>query len=76
MKCGSRSVYRSRHDVLGYERGRMGVPLSFFAAANVHEYICTECGYIESYLADREDGAKVAKHCTKVVPCREGGRDA
>ena len=32
----------------------------------VNEYICADCGFIESYLADMEDVSKIIDKCEQV----------
>ena len=47
IKCGSGDI--SKKTALGY-RGCMSI--SFFSVAFITDYVCTRCGYFESYVED------------------------
>ena len=62
-KCASRSVYRNSHRV-----GQRGfIYVSLFSGLKVDEYICTDCGFIESYMADMAQAGRVVERCDKVA---------
>lgn len=52
-KCNSREVYYNAN--LRYKSGSYNsntIPLSFFRSIALDNYVCTHCGYMESYIAD------------------------
>ncbi len=59
-KCGSHAVY-SGVDVLmkGGGHGANTIPITSFTGARLDNYVCGECGYVESYIADREKLEKI-----------------
>ncbi len=52
-KCNSQDVYSNCN--LRYKTGAYNsntIPLTFFRTAGLDNYICTACGYTESYVTD------------------------
>jgi hypothetical protein len=60
-KCSSTEIYR----VAGVG-ARSYVSLGVFRSVRTVEFICTSCGYIESYLRDTPDMAKVREHGSRL----------
>ena len=51
-KCKSTSVYRG--DEIPMKSGPFGsnsIPVSIVSIASLDNYVCTDCGYVESYVA-------------------------
>ena len=60
-KCQSKSVYSGAGIVL--KKGPFGsnaVPISLTSIAALDNYVCTDCGYVESYIADTDKLDEVA----------------
>jgi predicted nucleic-acid-binding Zn-ribbon protein len=52
-KCGSKEVYCG--DDVHPKSGPFGsnsIPVSLTSIASLDNYVCTDCGYMESYIAD------------------------
>ena len=65
-KCGAASVFTRQ---AGVSRGDGGVHIYTGAVtkpSKLDDYICTSCGYIESYIADAEKRLAVEKVWSKV----------
>ena len=57
-KCGSDDV-----SVLDVDFRTIGasIPVGMFSSAKVNHHVCTSCGYVESYVADRDALKKIAE---------------
>ncbi|HEY8561814.1 MAG TPA: hypothetical protein VIL74_15670 [Pyrinomonadaceae bacterium] len=44
----------------------LSINTGFFSAASVVYYICTECGYVELYVANKSELPEIAKKLPKV----------
>lgn len=66
-KCGSQAVY-SGVDVLmkGGGHGSNSIPITSFTSARLDNYVCVECGFVESYIADREKLDKIIEKWPRV----------
>ncbi len=63
VKCQATDVYMIRR------RGEQGgIFISGWLDAAVDYYICTKCGYTESYIMDEQELRKVQKNGVKVQP--------
>lgn len=62
-KCGSKAIYKNERWLGEY---RTMMQLGWLSQAKLADYICVECGFIESYLARPKDARKVARRCTRV----------
>ena len=54
-KCGSESIYCG--DKIPLKNGPFGsnsIPVSIISIAALDNYVCTDCGYIESYIAEED----------------------
>ncbi|MDD4769376.1 MAG: hypothetical protein PHT52_06250 [Eubacteriales bacterium] len=72
-RCHSTQVYSSSK--LRAETGNASsIPLSFFRSIPLDNYVCTNCGYVESYVSEPEMLARIediwpqvesthSKHC-------------
>ena len=61
-KCGSNSVYCG--DAIPLKGGPFGsnsIPVSLVSMASLDNYVCTECGYLESYIAEQEKLEEIAE---------------
>ena len=61
-KCGSANIYFSED--LPLKSGPFGsnsIPISLTAMAALDNYVCVNCGLVESYVADKYMLEKIAK---------------
>ena len=66
-KCGSEEVYSGVH--ISPKNGPFGsnsIPVSLLSIAALDNYVCAECGYVESYVADSSKLREIAKRWPKV----------
>lgn len=63
-KCNSANVYR-RNFPGGY---RSALVLAFGSGVRLEDLVCSQCGYVESYLEDLSKADKIERHCEHVVP--------
>ncbi len=66
-KCGSKAVY-SGVDVLmkGGGHGSNTIPITSWTMARLDNYVCVDCGFVESYIADREKLEKIIEKWPRV----------
>ena len=64
-KCDFKEVYR-----LGKRRttGISTMNISSVSRALLYNYVCTRCGYVESYVTDRKDLERIVKKGEKISP--------
>ena len=73
-KCGSREVYTNAnmpHKSNSYKANAVPIAGNIifgFRFADLTNYICTRCGYVESYILDAAKLSEVAERCSKVTP--------
>ncbi len=70
-KCGQATVHRpGPNQGLGYGGSGVGVRAGEILVwpTPLEQYICTTCGWFESYLADPDKLARVAAHWPHVAP--------
>ena len=70
-KCGSSEVYSNRHMgrwVRGGSYWSNTIPVTGMSNGVLENYICTDCGYMEVYLAEPDKLNKVRKQWTRVNP--------
>ncbi|MTI95786.1 MAG: hypothetical protein FH749_09940 [Firmicutes bacterium] len=68
-KCNSTEVYSS--ETLRYKAGTYSsntIPLSLFRSIPLDNYVCVECGYTESYIADAEMMPRIRNTWKRVMP--------
>ncbi|MBC8255079.1 MAG: hypothetical protein H8E35_13785 [Ardenticatenia bacterium] len=68
-KCGSHDVYAGTQ--IGFKQGALAtntIPLGglFSASAALDNYVCVNCGYVESYVADPDKLRIIARRWPKV----------
>ena len=78
-KCGSEGVY-SGTDIYPKNGpfGSNSIPVSILSIAALDNYVCGECGYVESYVADKSKLREIAKKWPKVgeaAPSAEKSED-
>ena len=53
-KCGSTSVYcGDKVPLKGGPFGSNSIPVTLVSIASLDNYVCTDCGFLESYVAGR-----------------------
>ena len=61
-KCGSTEIYSSADLLLkSGPFGSNSIPVSLTAMAALDNYVCVDCGLVESYVADESMLKKIAK---------------
>lgn len=67
-KCGSANVYMKHRGVYASGGGDnfLIVHISTFSDADFDDYLCADCGYIESYIADKSKLPVIASKWAKV----------
>ena len=66
-KCNSDNVYSGASVPL--KKGPFGsnaIPISLTSIAALDNYVCTECGYTESYVSETEKLSEISKKWSKV----------
>ena len=61
-KCGSTEIYAAQD--LPLKSGPFGsnsIPISLTSMAALDNYVCTDCGYLERYVADEDKLKEIAK---------------
>ncbi|MEL6308411.1 MAG: hypothetical protein AAFN11_11295 [Chloroflexota bacterium] len=68
-QCGA-SAIKSGANIQGKEglRGSNRLPLDLTHSVAIDNYVCTQCGYTESYITDRRALNRIAKQWQKVMP--------
>lgn len=62
-KCESREIYRlGKRPTNGISVMNIGA----FSRALLYNYVCTACGYVESYVADEDKMSAIVKKGEKV----------
>ena len=66
-RCGSEAVH-SGVEVLPKSGpfGSNSIPISIVSIAALDNYVCTDCGYLERYIADAEKLKEIVKKWPKV----------
>ncbi len=66
-RCGSEEVH-SGVEVLPKSGpfGSNSIPISIVSIAALDNYVCTDCGYLERYIADAEKLKEIVKKWPKV----------
>ena len=68
-KCGSKEIY-SGTDVFP-KSGPFtsnSIPVSLTSIAALDNYVCIDCGYVESYIADAHKLKEISRKWQKVKP--------
>ncbi len=67
-KCGSSDVYSGAGLILkGGPFSSNAIPVSLTSVAPLDNYVCTGCGYVEHYIADRYKLKEIAKKWDKAA---------
>jgi predicted nucleic-acid-binding Zn-ribbon protein len=68
-QCGSEQI-RSGAIIDGKEglRGGNRIPINAVIHAALDNYVCVDCGYVESYINDRNMLNRIANEWSKVEP--------
>jgi predicted nucleic-acid-binding Zn-ribbon protein len=61
-KCQSKEIYSGAQVSMksGWNKNNT-IPVSGFKAAALDNFVCGECGYVESYIAKEKDMAAIRK---------------
>ena len=60
-KCGSKAVYSAENLPLkGGPFGCNSIPISLTSMAALDNFICSDCGLVESYVADKDKLEEIA----------------
>lgn len=65
-RCGSEEVYSGIE--VAPKSGPFGsnsIPISIVSIAAIDNYVCTDCGYLESYIAEPEKLKEIAEKWPK-----------
>lgn len=66
-KCGSNKVYSAADLPLkGGPFGSNSIPVSLTSMAPLDNYVCVDCGLLESYVADQDKLAEIARKWSAV----------
>ncbi len=65
-KCGSEEIYAGV-EILPKSGpfGSNSIPISIVSIAALDNYVCTDCGYLERYIADSEKLKEIVKKWPK-----------
>jgi predicted nucleic-acid-binding Zn-ribbon protein len=67
-KCGSTEVYAGTD--VGYKSGSSysnTIPITFWHTAALDNYVCGQCGYVESYIAKDSDLERIRQKWPLVI---------
>jgi predicted nucleic-acid-binding Zn-ribbon protein len=67
-KCGSKNIFAAGN--LPLKSGPFGsnsIPVSLTSLAALDNYVCTDCGLVERYVADTDKLKEIAKKWNPVV---------
>jgi len=68
-KCGSKEVYSGADIPLkSGPFGSNAIPVSLVSIAAMDNYVCVDCGLVESYIEDSAKLKDIAKEWKKVSP--------
>jgi predicted nucleic-acid-binding Zn-ribbon protein len=66
-KCGSNKIYAATDLPLkGGPFASNSIPVSLTSMASLDNYVCIECGLVESYVAEKDKLAEIARKWTAV----------
>lgn len=66
-KCKSQNIYvGSKVKIKGGAYGSNSIPITALSIAPLDNYVCVDCGYVESYVTDAEKLKKIADKWPKV----------
>ena len=68
-KCGSKNIYSGADLMLkGGPFGSNTIPISLTSMASKDNYVCVDCGLVESYVAESDKVQEIARKWTPVNP--------
>ncbi len=67
-KCGSAAVRYMQSAIFRGRNPKINARGAGFFAAESDDYVCTDCGYFEQYIATPEYLAKIAENWSPVTP--------
>jgi predicted nucleic-acid-binding Zn-ribbon protein len=68
-KCGSKAVYSGADIPLkSGPFSSNAIPIGLTSMAALDNYVCVDCGLVESYIADKSKLAEVARRWERVEP--------
>jgi predicted nucleic-acid-binding Zn-ribbon protein len=73
-KCGSDNIFAAKD--LPLKSGPFGsnsIPISLTSLAALDNYVCADCGLVESYVADADKLTEIAKKWKPVNAEKESG---
>jgi len=68
-KCGSEEVHEGSQ--VYFKRGSYGtnsIPITFFYTVPLDNYVCVDCGYVESYVAKEASRRRIAEVWPRTLP--------
>lgn len=65
-KCESCEIYRKREGIRTGIGDRIKVSVSWWWSAMLDDYVCANCGYVESYVPEESDRHEIASKWDKV----------
>jgi ribosomal protein S27AE len=72
LKCGSNEVYfNPQAGLMMTPAGMNAIPIKgslFTSTAELNNYVCGQCGYVESYILNNRKLQEIVKHWTRVTP--------
>ncbi len=75
-KCGSKKIFSAVDMPLkGGPFGSNSIPISLTSMAALDNYVCTDCGLVERYVADQEKLEEIARRWAPVNADREESRE-
>jgi hypothetical protein len=67
-KCGSNKVYQGMDIPAKFGPfGSNSIPITMLSIAALDNYVCVECGYVESYIAEQTKLREILKRWPRVV---------
>jgi len=70
-KCGIAQVYSGANvSMKGGSYGSNSVPITGFSSAPLDNYVCANCGYVESYISNTDKLKKIKDKWEAVPPKR------
>ena len=63
-KCGSNEIYSGESVKAGHNAGIL--PISTWSSASIIHYVCTDCGYVEGYVREKEKLQKIKEKWSRV----------
>lgn len=63
-KCGSHEVYAGNE--IFFKGSNNSIPINFMNSAALDNYVCVNCGYVESYISDSGKLRKIKENWPKV----------